>query len=328
MSKKHLETGLRLASLSAAAAGVVMSPQANAAGVAAGTLIENTATATYSSDGSSGSVDSNTVSITVDELLDVAVSSQDAGSVPLSSGGAVLSFQIKNSGNGPEAFDLAVDASLTGDDFDPAVTQIAYDSNNNGVYDAGVDTVVPTGGSTPSIAAEGTLLVFIVSSIADSPADGDLGDVQLTATAATGSGTAGTVFAGQGEGGVDAVVGTSTATSDAQGTYLAQVGSVTLSKSAAIADQFGGTEPVPGATVTYSLVASVSGSGSVAGLAVTDAIPTGTTYVASSLTLDTAGLTDASGDDAGEASASGISVDLGTVDGGDSHTITFKVTID
>jgi len=61
---------------------------------------------------------------------------------------------------------------------------------------------------------------------------------------------------------------------------------------------------------------------------ITDAIPADTTYVAGSLTLDSSALTDASGDDAGEASATDIAVDLGTVPGGTSRAVTFDVTID
>lgn len=322
----HLSTrGLACA---AAALCAAFPAVASAAGVSAGSTIANTATATYSDGASTQTVDSNTVSILVDELLDVAVTSLDGGDVTLGSGGAALSFQITNSGNGQEAFALAVNSALTGDDFDPAITQVAYDSNGNGVYDAGVDTVIGPGANTPSIDPDATLRIFVVSQLSGSPADGDTADVRLTASAATGSGTAGTVFAGQGEGGGDAVVGAGTAEDEDEGTLVASLGTVSLVKSAAIVDPFGGSEAVPGATVTYSLVANVAGSGSVSGLAVTDPIPAGTTYSPNSLTLDGAALTDAAGDDSGEADGSEISVDLGTVAGGTSRTITFAVTLD
>lgn len=304
------------------------SSPALAAGVAAGSFIENTATATYNNGGTPESVDSNTVSILVDELLDVSVSSLDAGTVPLGGGTAVLSFQVTNTGNGPEAFELAVDPALGGNDFDPTVTLVAWDSNGNNVYDEGIDTVIATGGATPEIAADDTLRIFVVVTLSGSPDDGDTADVRLTATAVTGSGTPGTKYDGQGVGGGDAIVGSSTAEDDDTGTLLAQIGLVTLAKTATISDPFGGDDAIPGASVTFTIVASVSGAGSVTDLVITDAIPTGTTYTASSLTLDSAPLTDATDADAGEASASGIAVDLGEVDGGDSHTIEFSVTID
>jgi uncharacterized repeat protein (TIGR01451 family) len=311
-----------------AVAGIVFPAAASATGVAAGSSIENTATATYSVGATTGSVDSNTVSILVDELLDVTVTSLDGTNVTLDSSGAVLSFEIGNTGNGPEAFELTIDPARSGDDFDPAVVQVAYDSNGNDSYDAGVDTVIPVGGSTPAIDADDTLRVFVVTQLAGSPSDSDTADVRLTAAAATGTGSPGTIFAGQGEGGGDAVVGVGTAEDFDDGTLVASLGTVSLVKSVTIADPFSGTEAVPGARVTYTLVASVAGSGSVSGLNVADAIPAGTTYAANSLTLENAPLTDATGDDAGEAGAAGISVDLGTLAGGASRTIKFSVTID
>lgn len=305
-----------------------VSAPALAAGVAAGTFIENTATATYTTGSTTETVDSNTVTILVDELLDVTVSSLDASAVPLGSGNAVLSFELTNTGNGPEAFELTPDAAVTGDDFDPTVSLIAWDSNGNDVYDAGIDTVISSGGATPSIAADDSLRIFVVVTLAGSPGDGDTADVRLTATAVTGTGPAGTKFAGQGTGGGDAVVGASTAEDDDTGTLIAEVGVVSLVKSAVIEDQFNGSEAIPGATVIFTLVASVTGAGSVSGLVVSDEIPDGTTYVPASMTLDGDPLTDATGDDEGEADSSAIAVDLGTVDGGESHTIEFSVTID
>ena len=121
------------------AATSLYSAGASAAGVDAGTSIQNTATATYSNGATTETVTSNQVDILVDELLNVTVGSLDAGNVTLGSAGAVLSFELTNTGNGPEAFDLTTNAALTGDDFDPAVTQIAYDSNGSGAYEAGVE---------------------------------------------------------------------------------------------------------------------------------------------------------------------------------------------
>src|SRR5690349_8549950 len=146
---------------------------AHAAGVTAGTTIQNTASATYSNGATTETISSNQVNILVDEVLNVAVASQDASNVTLNSSGAVLSFEITNTGNGPEAFRLTPNPALTGDDFDPAVTQLAYDSNGNGVYDAGVDATIAVGGSTPAIAADDSLLVFVVTALAGTPADAD-----------------------------------------------------------------------------------------------------------------------------------------------------------
>lgn len=301
---------------------------AHAGGIAAGSLIANTATATFQQGTSSETVNSNTVTIKVDELLDVTVSSLDAGNVALTSSGAVLRYQIQNTGNGPEAFTLAADPALAGDDFDAVVSQIAWDSNGNGIYDAGVDAIITAGGATPLLDAEEIGQVFVVANWESPPADGALAKVRLTATATTGSGPQGTVFTNQGEGGGDAVVGAQNATGTAIGTFISHSAGVSLTKSAVIADPFGGTEPVPGAAVTYTITATVSGTGSVANLVVSDVIPSGTTYRAATLKLDGTALSDAGGDDAGTASSSGIAVDLGTVAGGNAHAVTFTVEID
>jgi len=67
-------------------------------------------------------------------------------------------------------------------------------------------------------------------------------------------------------------------------------------------------------------------------LTITDAIPTGTTYVPNSLKLDGVSLTDASDSDSGKFTGSGIEVSLGTAvqSPGSSYSknISFEVKID
>lgn len=321
-------TSLRAASTLAIATLLLASP-AYADGVDAGTLIENTASASYSTGAGTQTVDSNTVTITVDELIDVTIASQDAGAVPITGGTAVLTYEVTNTGNGPEVFNLTADPAVAGNDFDSVIEAIVLDTNGNGVYDDGVDTVIANGGATGSIPADGTQTVFVIVSSPAGVTDGQSSEVNLLAEAATGTGTPGTVFPGAGEGGGDAVIGSSNADADTNGALIAAIASVTLVKSATIVDPFGGSEAVPGATVTFTIVASVSGSGSIDDLAVTDAIPADTTYSPNSLALDATSLTDASDTDAGAASdAAGIAVEIGTAAAGSDYTITFDVTID
>ena len=300
---------------------------AHATGVTAGTLIQNTASATYTSGASSGTVSSNTVSIKVDELLNVAVAGLTTTPAVAGQTSAVLEYSITNTGNGPEAFKVTVNPAVAGNAFDATVQSVVVDTNGNGVYDPGVDQVLATGASTPIIAADGALKIFVIVSLPSGAADGQTSQVQLTADAATGTGTAGTVFAGQGDGGGDAVVGTSTASGNAKDTLVASLAAVALTKSALIVDPFSGSQPVPGAVVTYTLTAAVSGTGQATGLHVTDIIPAGTTYQPGTLTLDAGALTDGNDADAGVASASGIDVTLGTVNGGTSKTVKFNVKI-
>jgi uncharacterized repeat protein (TIGR01451 family) len=303
---------------------------AHAAGVIAGTNIENTATATYEVNGTPDTVDSNTVTIRVDELLDVSVSWLDGGSVPIGGSGAILTFSLTNEGNGSEAFDLTALNSIGGNDFNATVNFVAVDTNSNGIYDPGTDLVISSGASTPAVDPDASLTVFVSVALPGGQADADASQLRLTAEAATGTGAPGTTFSGQGQGGGDAIVGLTGADDDDLGALVVSLSGsplVALSKSGTVVDPFGGTQPVPGAIVTYSIVAQVSGTGSVDQLSVTDDIPTGTTYQAGTLTLDSASLTDAADADAGEADASGISVDLGTVASGSSHTVSFDVQI-
>ncbi len=309
------------------AIGAVVAPGvAHATGVTAGTLIQNTASATYTSGAASGTVTSNTVSIKVDELLNVAVAGLTTTPATAGSGNVVLEYSITNTGNGPEAFKVTVNPAVAGNAFDATVQSIVVD-NGNGIYEPGVDMVLAPGAATPLIAADGALKIFVIVSLPATATDGQTSQVRLTADAATGTGTAGTVFAGQGDGGGDAVVGSTTASDNATDTLVASLAVVALAKSALVVDPFGGSQPVPGAVVTYTLTAAVSGSGQATNLHITDIIPVGTTYQAGTLTLDASPLTDLSDTDAGMASSSGIDVNLGTVAGGTSKTVKFNVKI-
>lgn len=300
---------------------------AHATGVSAGTLIENTASATYTSGTASGTVQSNTVTVRVDELLDVAVAGLTSTPASAGSGTAVLAYSITNTGNGPEAFNVVVNPAVAGNQFDATVQQVVIDSNGNGTYEPGVDTVLPSGSPTPSIAADGSLTVFVIVALPTTATDGQTSQVELTASAVTGTGTPGTAFAGQGAGGGDAVVGASGADDNAFDSLIATLATVSLTKAASIADPFGGSQPVPGAVVTYTLTATVNGSGQVENLHVTDAYPAGTTYETGTLNLNAAALTDAADADAGTASGTGIDVNLGTVPGGTTKVVKFNVKI-
>lgn len=290
---------------------LVLPASAHAAGVAAGTLIENTAQASYTSGSGEETVTSNTVSLKVDELLDVTVTSLNPGPIATVPGSQVLSFELTNTGNGPEAFTLLANPAVAGNDFDTVVEAIAIDSNDNGTYDEGVDAILTSPSTTTLLAADANLTVFVIVTVPAGALDTQESRVELAATAVTGSGAAGTTFAGAGEGGGNAVVGLSGATATADGRLAVGIATVTLTKSATISDPFGGSAPVPGATITYTIEANVSGSGSVSG----------------SLSLDGTGLSDATGDDAGQVTGAGVLVDLGTVAAGASRSIRFNVRI-
>lgn len=321
----------RFATLSvcAFAIGAIAHTPAWAAGTLAGTNIENIATASF--DTGSGTVDiqSNTSVILVDELLDVTVASTDPGDVTTTPGatGVSLTYRVTNNGNGPESFRLTANVANSGDDFDPVFGQIVIDTNNNGVYDAGVDTVYVAGTNDPLLQPDQSVNVFVLTNIPSTQTNGDRAGVSLLASAGTGTGAPGTTFAGAGEGGGDAVVGTTGADGDANGFIRVDAASVVLAKSATILDPFGGSNAVPGSIITYTLVATVGGTGTLNNLVINDPLPAGTSYVAGSLTLQAASLTDAADTDAGNFNGTRVSVTLGNVPSGETRTVTFQTRI-
>lgn len=321
---------LHVVPLVIATATIGFSSPADAAGTAAGTTISNTATATYKdSGGNAQSTNSNRVDIKVDELLNVTVAKADPGPVAVTPGSTnqVLSFTVTNTGNGSEAFNLTPTTAIGGDQFDPTATSIVIDTNGNGVYDPGVDTVYTPGSNDLTLAPDQSKRIFVLSTIPGGGTDLDRGNLDLTATARTGTGAPGTVFAGQGQGGGDAVVGATSATGTDRGIYVIQSATMAFVKSASVVDPFGGTKSIPGSIVTYTLVATISGTGSLTNLAIGDTIPANTTYQPGTITLQAAPLTDAADADAGQFASNAVTVQLGTLSGGQTRTVTFKVRI-
>jgi uncharacterized repeat protein (TIGR01451 family) len=315
--------------LLASVACVAFASSAHATGTLAGTDIQNIATATYDSGSGPVDIQSNPVVIKVDELLDVTLANTDPADVVTTNGAqnTVLTYRITNNGNGPEAFRLTPDVAVGGDDFDPSLVQIVLDTNGNGVYDPGVDTIYVAGTNDPLLNPDQSTTVFVLTNIPATQANGDRADVRLTAAAVTGTGAPGTTFAGAGEGGGNAVVGSTGADGDDLGGLLVEAATVALVKSAAVLDPFGGTTSVPGSVITYTLVATVTGNGSLANLAINDPIPAGTQYIASSITLETVAQTDAADADAGNFNGTRVNVSLGTVPAGQTRTVTFQARI-
>lgn len=300
-----------------------------AGGVTAGTLIENTAVASYDEGGTVRSVNSNTVTVLVDELLDVTLTSLDPGPVAARPGSAVLTFELTNQGNGPEAFRLLANTAVGGNNFDVSFRAIAIDGNGNGVYDDGVDEILAQPQTTAILAPDQRLTLFVLVTVPEGVSDQQTSAVLLSAEAVTGTGAPGTVFAAAGVNGGDAIVGTTSAQATARGELISGIVSVALAKSVVLRDPFGGTSAVPGTIASFTIEARVSGTGTVSNLVVTDAIPEGTTYAPGTLALDGVALSDAEDTDAGKASDdAGIAVTLGNVTAQSTQKVTFDVVVD
>ena len=303
-------------------------------GTPAGTVISNAATVTYDLNGTPGSQDSNTVSITVVERIDVVLTLQ-SGQVPVgeNESNPTLLFTVTNTGNGSETYLLAIDSVLAGDDFDPApaLPPIYFDSDGSGDLTA-ADVAYVQGTNDPTLAADVSVDVLLVNDIPPAAVTGQTGRSELRATSTTGTGSPGDDFPGLGDGGLDAVIGSSGGEAAQFGEYLVSDVAVNIVKSVVVSDPFGGSDPVAGATMTYSVAAEVTSAVMATASVLSDPIPAGTTYVPNSITLNAAALSDAIDADAGELDTSvtaTVVVRLGDLTQADGvQTVEFQVTID
>lgn len=305
-----------------------------AVGTPVGTVIQNTATVSFDLAGTPVTLQSNTTTITVVERIDVVVTRQSPQVLvaPNDTGRAIL-FTVTNTGNGSEAFALAIDSALGGDDFDPvpAVPPIYFDTDGSGDFNVG-DVAYNPGVNDPVLAADESRDVFIVNDIPGTVINGQLGLSSLTASAVTGTGAPGTEYAGQGDGGVDAVIGTTGGEATDIGEYLVSDVMISVIKSQLVTDPFGGSQPIPGATITYTVTVEVTSAGTATASVLSDPIPTYTTFLPGSITLNALSLSDAADADAGEYDTSGtpsVVVRLGDLVLADGiQTVVFQVTID
>jgi uncharacterized repeat protein (TIGR01451 family) len=284
----------------------------------AGTIVTNVATMQVRDSNGATSLSSNPAALLIAERLDVALARSDDTRIDTGSGGVAVAVVLTNRGNGGEAFDVV--ASLS--DATAKVRLIAIDTDNNGRFDPASDTALANG-RTPVLdpAALLRLLVVLDPAAADATAA-----LTLDARAVTGSGPSGTVFAGQGEGGGDAVTGAN----GAHATLVVPIGGAAgagpvLVKTQSVRAPDGSDRPLNGAIITYRLEARFAGPA--AAVRIDDPVPQGTAYVPGSLTLDAARLSDARDDDVGSADPAGIAVTLGDIPGAAVRVVQFQVKI-
>jgi uncharacterized repeat protein (TIGR01451 family) len=314
---------------------------ASGLGTASGTVVTNTATANYQVGGVPQTAVSTAAAFTVDNRVNLLVTRNADALVAPGSTDQTLVFTVTNLGNAPQRYDLSVLSRLT-DSFDMTNLRIYRDDNASGTLDGG-DTLYAGPATFGDIAADGALRLLVV---ADAPAgqpDGATAVYDLLAASVVSGGTA-TVAetTGPGTAGVDTVFAdpAGSAAGDlvrdgrhsAAGTFTVATAVVTLGKTVAVIDQFGGGNPVAGAVLRYTVTVTVSGSGTANSVVVTDAYPADTGYVAGSLRLNGAPLTDAADADAGDAGATtpgAVTVNLGGLTAASPvQTIVFDVRID
>ncbi len=312
---------LLMALLSAYASG------ARAADAAAGTLVTNTAQVQYT-EGASVLSQTASANFTVDQLVNVTVTWQNTSPVSVVDGAAqqALSFLVTNTGNGPDVFKLA-DTLVTpsGASFTPAGCLVYFDTANTGVYNSS-DVLYTPGSNDPSLVQNAAVKMLIVCNVPNTAADLSQGQMQLGATSNTVSGLH-NVNTGGGVGGVDAIAGLTGGIGTSTGTYVVHEVALAYVKSAAVSAPGGGNQPVSGATVTYTLTVTPSGSATAGSVVVTDPVPANTTFVPGSLLLNGTAVAAGTGD-YNVTTPGAVTVKLGNVAGSAiAQIVKFQVTI-
>jgi uncharacterized repeat protein (TIGR01451 family) len=246
---------------------------------------------------------------TVDELVDVELQSLEPGPVPagIGSSNQVVRFQVSNLGNGDEAFSLAVNSAVAGDQFDPEFVSVWLD-DGDGIFSSVTDTLYVSGVNEPvlGMAGSGTdqLTVFVLNHMPSSATVGQEGISELSTESLSATG-AGTNLDGAGEDGTDLVVGFTDGRDSDSASYIIGQATVEAMKSVELYHPDHGvlTEAFPGATLRYTIRITVSGIGTLENITFRDPIPPDAEYTTGSLSLNGVSLTDSAGDDAGEFNA-------------------------
>lgn len=341
------------ASVLAVAAGTAT--PASAAGTTAGSTITNNVTVSFQV----GGVNQNNVtasnSFTVDRKVNFTVAEDGSATTQVSPGqlAAVTAFMVTNTSNAPLDFALAATNRSGGtaehggtDNFDVSNFRLYRDTNNNGSYDAGVDTLITY---LDQIAADASARVFVVADVPLGRSTNDVAGVRLTGTAAeaTAAGSLGatvTETAGANTAGVDTVFADTNAGGNTardgihfdEDDYTILAANLTATKSSrVISDPLNGTtnpKLIPGAVVEYCIsVANAAGSASATSVAISDTLPSQTAYDATfGVKVNgtvTSGTCNADGAIAGAHASGVVSGTIPSIAAGETRTVLFRVTI-
>jgi uncharacterized repeat protein (TIGR01451 family) len=290
-----MRMGVIAAGLSAATTAFAAPP----ATTPAGTQIANTARLTLAgADADPLVIDSNTVTIAVDTLIDAAIVA-DRPSVTVTAATPLpVPFTLANPGNAAATYQLGARADRDG----VTITTIVADVDGDGRYDPAVDRAL--GAITLAAGASQRLLVLVAGAV-------DGATVTATATTtATG----------------DAVLGSSGGRATATARLVAGDGpAARLDKAQAVAAPDGSARAVSGATVTYTMTARFARD--CVAVELSDAVPEGTRFVPGSIALDEQLLSDGADADAGRLEGTTIRVTLGDMPAGAVRSIRFKAII-
>ena len=343
-----------LASASAFALAALGASGAQAAGTAAGSSIVNTVQLNYAVGGVAQTAINASNTFVVDRkiLLTVAGAASTTSVAPGQTG-VTTTYTVTNTSNATLDMGLSV-AQLSGgtaahggtDNFDVTGSTIYADTNSNGIYDAGTDVAITY---LDEVLADTTRTVFIVSSVPASRINGDVSGQVLTAQAleGLGAGVQGAVVtqtSGANTAGMDTVFADTAGATDAakdgrysaSGDYTVGAAQLTITKtSRVISDPINGvTNPkfIPGALIEYCIqVANAAGGASATSVAVSDLLPSQTTYnSAFGIFLNgtvTGSACNADGSSGGAQSAGTVTGTLASVAAGTTRTLYFRANV-
>jgi uncharacterized repeat protein (TIGR01451 family) len=327
-----------------------------AVGTDAGTDITNRATVTYSVAGApqtliesspTGNVTpglgsgANTTFEVDNKILHVVA--ELGGAATITSPGAtnvIVRFTVTNQGNSSQGYQLLASNLTSGSVFGQAdstevtIVRVFHDANANNVFDAGdTENFINTLGE--DLAAT----VVVVASVPVTTSNGQYANVQLAATATAPGTNAATPILETGgldnPAAVDVVWADGGAVArngihEADNQYAIQSAALSVTKTAeVVSDPINLTsdpKAIPGATIEYTIAVNNSGTQDATTVTLSDPIPANTTYVAGSITVNSASVAD-TGRTVGSP-VTAISLDPGVIPaGGGSATVTFRVTI-
>jgi uncharacterized repeat protein (TIGR01451 family) len=274
----------------------------------AGTSVTNEASVSYDVGGTTQTVASNVATFVVDKKINLAVA--EVGGAPtqtaVNATGQVTTFTVTNLSNSVQDFRLDPDQQsvsvpvLGTDNFDVTNLRAYLDSNNNGIYDPGVDTQT----YVDELAPDATVTVFVVADI-PAPPGAETAIVSLNAVAATGGATGSlgadvvasstlvadspttveTVFA-DGSGLLDGVRNGQMRAFDA---YHISTAVVTVGKTATVISDpvnlLVNPHPIPGAVVEYCIKVSNGGPSSAGNVRIADVVPANTSFLPGSIVV-------------------------------------------
>ena len=344
-----------LGTVGAAALVVTSASPAFAAGTAAGSTITNTVTVNYQVGTVAQTATGASNTFTVDRKVNLTVAEVGTTTTQVSPGqtAAVTTFTVTNTSNATLDFALtaAQQTGLAGahsntDNFDVTNVKIYVDTNSNGSYDAGTDTLVTY---LDELAADASKTVFVVADIPLGQVTNDVAAVTLTATGregggATAQGVALTQTTGANTTGMDTVFADGAGATDAarnadysaKDDYTVLAAALTISKlSTVISDPVNGTtnpKLIPGATIEYCIVVSnAAGSAAATSVAISDPLPTTVTYSSGYGTFlngtVTSGVCNFDGTAGGSFASGTVSGTLASVAAGETKTLRFRAVI-